>query len=55
MSGRHHNIYTSVVECYTVVAFSFSNSHLKSIDLEVFVAFVNLCSCWLLFPFQIPF
>ena len=52
MWGHHHDIYT-LVECYTVVAFSVSNSDLKSIDLNVCVALVSLCYCfrWLFFLF----
>ena len=41
--------------CVLLVAFSFSNSFSKIIDLQLYVAFArNFLFCWLLFPFQIP-
>ena len=41
--------------CVLLVAFSFSNSFSKIIDLQLYFAFArNFLFCWLLFPFQIP-
>ena len=50
--------YIFVVECYTVVAFSFLNSFLKSIDLKHFCSFGEALFLLVAFSFpnyQIPF
>ena len=53
MSGHHRNIYTSIVECYIVVAFSFFKLLLeKGSALNRFCSFCE--SLFLLVAFSFP-